>query len=325
MVHISGEDPIRSLSWGAVFAGVFVTVPTYLVLSLLGAALGAAVFDPLHSVNPFSGMGTGTAIWFAFSTLVAIAFGGFVAGRTAPGYAGLHGLLSWSVATLMGITLLFSLASTLVGASASIIGKGVSVAGQGIAAVAPAAASALQASAKQAGINPQPDQLKDALEKLMQQSGKPELAPRHVEAVAHNALTDAKAGANQSAVQPQAAGENADDWLARVKSAAQPMLNAADREALVNIIAQRTGRSHADAEKIADNYAATYAEARGKAGQAMQSVENTARQSADTAASVVSKGSWIALVVLLIGALVSFFSGLLGRDTNGRIAGTGIL
>ncbi|MCY0388492.1 hypothetical protein OVY01_14970 [Robbsia sp. Bb-Pol-6] len=326
MVQLSGDNPIRSLSWGAVFAGVFVAVPTYLALSLLGTALGAAAFDPLHSVNPFSGMGTGAALWLAFSILLAITLGAFVAGRTAPDHPGLHGLLSWSVATLMGITLLISLASTIVGASASVIGKGVSVAGQGLAAVAPATASALQAGAKQAGIDLHPDHLKHELEKLLRQSGKAELDPKHLDAVAHDALSDAAASADHSAAQPQAAGEDASDWLERVKAAAQPMLDAADRDALVNIIVGRTGHSRAEAEKIADNYATTYAETRVKAGQAIQSMEDSARQGADVAASVVSKGSWMALLVLMLGAMVGFFGGRLGRRMAARtIAGTGML
>lgn len=329
MVQLSGEHPIRSLSWGAVFAGVFVAVPTYLACSLLGTALGAAAFDPLHSVNPFSGMGTGAAIWLALSTLLAIAAGGFVAGRAAPDHAGLHGLLSWSVATLLGITLLISLAATVVGASASVIGKGAAVAGQGLAAVAPAAASALQAGAqqvaKQAGIDLHPDHLKGELEKLLRQSGKAELAPAHLDAVAHDALSDATASVDHGAARPQDAGDDASDWLDRVKAAAQPMLNAADRDALVNIIVKRTGHSRAEAEKIADNYAATYADARAKAGEAMQSMEDSARQGADVAAGVVSKGSWMALLVLVLGAMTGFFSGRMGRTLALRIRETGPL
>lgn len=329
MVHISGESPIRSLSWGAVFAGVFVAVPAYLVFSLLGTVVGAAAFDPLHAVNPFSGLGTGAAIWMACSTLLAIAVGAIVAGRAAPDHPGLHGLLSWSVATLMGIALLFSLATTVVGASASVVGKGMSVAGQGLAAVGPGAASALQAGAaqvaQQAGIDLHPDHLKDELEKLLRQSGKPELAPQHLEAAAHDAVNDAAASLDHSATQPQAAADDASDWLSRVKDAAAPMLNAADRDALANIVMRRTGHSRAEAEQIADRYAATYADARAKAGQAMQSVEDHARQGADVAAGAVAKGAGMALLVLLLGALTGFFGGRLGRRmtvdaiTHGKI------
>jgi len=72
------------VSWSSVLAGSAIALVTYLVLSVLGTAIGASAVDPMEAGNPLSGFGTGAGIWLFVSTLVAIALGAFVAGRTAP-------------------------------------------------------------------------------------------------------------------------------------------------------------------------------------------------------------------------------------------------
>lgn len=68
---------------GAVFAGIVVTLALQLILGILGLAIGANSINPLQEQNPASGLGTGTVIWFAISTLLALFSGGWVAGRLA--------------------------------------------------------------------------------------------------------------------------------------------------------------------------------------------------------------------------------------------------
>ncbi|RYF38416.1 MAG: hypothetical protein EOO27_50845, partial [Comamonadaceae bacterium] len=48
-----------TVSWGAVFAGLVLSLIVYLVLSVLGTAIGASAIDPLVDRNPFSGFGVG--------------------------------------------------------------------------------------------------------------------------------------------------------------------------------------------------------------------------------------------------------------------------
>ena len=68
--------------------------------------------------------------------LLSIAFGAFVAGRTAPDRGGLHGVLTWTLTTLLTTWLLAGLASSVVGTAGNVVGKGLSAAGSGIAAAA---------------------------------------------------------------------------------------------------------------------------------------------------------------------------------------------
>lgn len=92
-VYETNRSPFR-VSWSSVLAGSAIALVTYLVLSVLGTAIGASAVDPMQAGNPLSGFGTGAGIWLFVSTLIAIAVGAFVAGRTAPDRGGLHGVLT---------------------------------------------------------------------------------------------------------------------------------------------------------------------------------------------------------------------------------------
>ncbi|NWD72458.1 hypothetical protein HX870_33180, partial [Pseudomonas gingeri] len=60
------------VSWGSVLAGSAIALVTYLVLSVLGTAIGASAVNPMAAGNPLSGFGTGAGIWLFVSTLLAI-------------------------------------------------------------------------------------------------------------------------------------------------------------------------------------------------------------------------------------------------------------
>ena len=94
--YVNPEHQPR-ISWGAIFAGCFVSLIVYLVLSVLGTAIGASAIDPLSDASPLSGFGKGTGIWLGVTTLVSVLIGAFIAGRAAPGQGGLHGILSLSL------------------------------------------------------------------------------------------------------------------------------------------------------------------------------------------------------------------------------------
>jgi len=97
---VQPEDvlPVRSrISWGAVFAGAFVAFATYLILTMLAAAIGLSVQD---RVRPET-LGIGAAIVAIVTMAAALFLGGYVATRTAVGEdlceAAIHGVLVWCI------------------------------------------------------------------------------------------------------------------------------------------------------------------------------------------------------------------------------------
>lgn len=94
-----------TIRWGAVFAGVAVGVSVQLVLTLLGIASGLSAID----VAQGEPVGTGALLWAGASMLISAFVGGYVAARMTglkrkvDGV--LHGVVSWSVTTLLFATL----------------------------------------------------------------------------------------------------------------------------------------------------------------------------------------------------------------------------
>jgi len=151
--EVSSTFPLRKrVSWGAIFAGVAIAMAVQIVLSLLGVAIGASTIDPLKEQNPAKGIGIGAGIWFVISSLVAMFIGAWVAGRlsgaTRQSDGRLHGLLTWSVGTLVTVYLLTTAVGGMIGGAASVLGKAASTGAQS------AKTGDLQAQLREMGVDP---------------------------------------------------------------------------------------------------------------------------------------------------------------------------
>jgi hypothetical protein len=108
------------LSWGAILAGVVLSLITQLLINMIGVALGAASVAPLSGTGPSAlSLSTGAGIWFALSSILAALAGGYAAGRFSgtqnESNAGWHGLTTWALTTLLLFYLLTSAAGGLLG------------------------------------------------------------------------------------------------------------------------------------------------------------------------------------------------------------------
>lgn len=319
---IAAEAPLHlrhwpsRVSWGAVFTGLFLALATYLFLGVLGTAVGSGAIDALGERNPLAGFGTGTGLWVGASTLIALAVGAFFAGRTAPGKGILHGMLCWAVTTLVTVYAISSLAGGLIGAASGVASTGLSLAGKGVAAAAPAVASGVKDQLQKNGIDFDLSDARAQLETLLRQTGKPALDPDKLKADARAAATDGKATAGDAATTPQTSADDLAAFFDRMRQKAQPGLDAADKDALVNIIAARTGKSRPEAEQVANNYEQSFNQAVAKYNALKQQAEQKAREAGDAAAKGVSHAAWAGVIVLLLGALVSAGAGFMGRRSS---------
>src|SRR5438105_3182411 len=85
------------VSWGAIAAGAMISLTIYVLLALLGLALGIEV----AMRSPSDRLGAGTAIYSIVSLLLAMFFGGWATSRLAVGEskleAILYGVILWGV------------------------------------------------------------------------------------------------------------------------------------------------------------------------------------------------------------------------------------
>jgi hypothetical protein len=316
--------PPRRVSWGAVLAGVVTTLATQVLFSILGLGLGSGTIDPLQEQDPTRGIAMGAAIWFVVTSIFALLAGGYVAGRLAgvPRRvdSALHGFLAWGLATLLGVYLLTSAVGGLMSGALGLVGRGVTLAGAGLAAAAPGAMDTARGQLEQAGVKPDFGAFRQEVETLLRQTGKPELQPGAVADQAGGALRDGRATGAQAAAAPQASDDAVKALLDRITSGANTTLDAADRDALVNLVAARTGKSRDEATRVVAGYEQTYRQAQARAQELKVQAEQKAREIGDRAAEGVSKAALWSFAALLVGVASAVLGGYLAgtrRDAHG--------
>lgn len=124
------EGSGSATSWGAILAGAAVALATSLILLTVGAGIGFAMVSPwqAQSAAPKTFAITGV-IWLIVTQWVSAAVGGYLAGRLRARWTAVHthevffrdtahGLIAWSVATiLVTVVLAVSAERALAGAT----------------------------------------------------------------------------------------------------------------------------------------------------------------------------------------------------------------
>jgi hypothetical protein len=132
---VESERPARrpyfsAIRWGAIIAGVVSGTASYLLLALLGVAVGLTAVDP-NAAEPVGRVPLATGIWTGISMLVGAFIGGYVAGhmsglsRSIDGM--LHGFVSWAVTTLLFAVLTTTAVGALLGGTFRILAEGLQV------------------------------------------------------------------------------------------------------------------------------------------------------------------------------------------------------
>ena len=277
------ESASSGATWSAILAGAAVALAATLILVAVGSGLG------LSSISPWSGVGAsaGTftlvaAIWLIATQWISSGLGGYITGRLRAKWVGVHthevffrdtahGLLAWSVATFIGVGLLASATTSLVGGVAS---TAATVVGGAAQAGAQAGAQAVSQAARAYDVDT-----------LFRRAGG--------EAAAPAAGQDAGRNATQNG------GGGNENWRAEAtrilaNGVTQGEVPADDRTYLAQIVASRTGISQADAEKRVDQVIA-------KEKQAVQK----AKEAADAARKAAARFSIFTGLSLLIGAFIA--------------------
>ena len=270
-LHV-GQNRSR-ISWGAVLAGAVVAVATTLLLSLLGAAMGAGSIRPLDTTSTdLANLGIGAAIWEIINLALSMAFGGYVAARLSGTHshldAELHGVTVWGVAVLLGSVLLAQAVSGLIG-----------VVGQGAGSVvshAVAGAGTISGALPQE-VNPQA--MIDRLQQSLGNSGDPTT-------MSHEQI-------------------NAEIATLVRNSLLNGTLSESDRNRLIALVAARSGITR---DEAARRVTATENDAKASLAQ----VEQKARAAADEVTrttATAARALFTALVLGLLAALVGAWVG----------------
>lgn len=315
-------DTLKRISWSSVFAGVLIAIVIQICLSLLGIGIGLSTIDPKTEADPAKGLGMGSAIWYILTSLIALYAGGWIAGRLAPArriFDGIiHGILTWSLITLITLYFLTTTIGNILGGVSRLVGNTLGVvgniAGKGIEAAAPAVKDEMQNQ----GIDF--SNIKQEAKKLLRQTGKSVLQPKALSKQADAAGNQISNTAGDIGENPQQADSEIDGMIDRLLNRGKGVASEVDKEAVVNVIVARTGKSRAEASQIADNWIATSKQAAAQLEQTKQQAEAKAREIADKAAKAASTAAILTFIGLSLGAVVAGFGAKKGTDSKEKLS-----
>lgn len=277
---------LHQVSWGAIFAGAAIALVAQAVINLIGVGVGLASVGVNASDNPAaSTVSAGAGIWFVVSGIVASLIGGLIAGRLSgkpiPGTAGLHGLVSWSVTTLVVLYLLTSAASGIVGGTLSTVSGALGGAGSLVGGTVQTAAQAAAPSLSKIS-NPL-----DGIEQKVREQA----AGQDPQAARDAAVAAIKALFTGDATQKQQAESRAADALAKAQ----------------NIPVDQARQQVQDYEKQYD--------------QAVATAKQKGEAAAIAAKSAATQGAFYAAIALVLGALAAFLGGRFGAPKPATLLG----
>lgn len=126
-MRVAADVPTSSaVNWGAIIAGAVVATAATLILVLVGSGFGLTIISPWPSQSSSAAtVVASTAIWLVVTQWISSCLGGYIAGRLRRRWTGVHsdevvfrdsahGLLVWSLATLLIAGLLGSTLSAIV-------------------------------------------------------------------------------------------------------------------------------------------------------------------------------------------------------------------
>lgn len=264
-----------SLNWGAIIAGGVVAGVSTLILMLLGSGLGFTLVSPWTSQSASATtLVASAAIWLLIVQWVSSCLGGYLAGRLRRRWSAVHsdevvfrdsahGLLSWSVATLVVVAILGSATTRVVSS--------------GVQTVSTMVGGAAKAGVEATSRGPADEYLVDALFRPVD--------PSRIGTPGREGDAAAVGQAARILTASVAAGE----------------ISADDKTYLTALVAARTGLPQADAQKRVDDVWAMVQSAKAKAQQAAETARKAAATTALLCALALLIGAFIASVSAILG------------------------
>lgn len=236
-------DTSNKVHWGSIIAGLVVALGVWLILTVLGLALGLSQAEP-GNAGSLKTAGMVTGIWSVVVPIIALLAGGLVAARTAGVLSrptgALHGIVLWALVMIASLALVGYIVKGVVGTAMNATGG-----------LASAATSAVTSGAggdigRTLGINA--DDVLGPVNQRLRAEGKPTVTAQQLDAT----LRDASSTAVRQ--------------------------GSLDRGVIVGAVARNTRVSPADAQELATRIEMQVDQQR---SQMSQDLRNTAAKAAD--------------------------------------------
>ncbi len=303
--------PRKGVSWSAIFAGTLTVLSVMLVLNLVGLSIGLGSIEPTEESRPLSGLGTGSLIWWVVSGLIALFLGGFVAARVGVSFSNksgiVQGIMTWALYTFFSAWLLTSAVSSIISGVGNVVGNVLSTTGQ---VVGDQLGPVIQDQVDDLDLS-----LEDAKQEfyaLLEDTGKDELDLDELEQRADEVASEARDRGETAARRPGRIDAQIERIFSDAKNTFEDSYDAVDKQALVNILVERTDMSEAEAESTVENYLAQYENLRQQAEEYLERAKEEANQQAENLAGAVADAALYLSIALILGVLAAAAGGFAG-------------
>ncbi len=217
------------------------------------------------------------------SNLIALFAGGFVAARAGVSFTDvsgvLQGLMTWALYTILSAWLLTTVVGVIISGVGSAVGGVLSATGETVG------------ERISTVIENQVDELDITLEEAQEE---------------FFALLE---DADREELQQEF---NIEQIFRNPRNLLDQTFDAVDREALVNVLVERTDMSQSEAEQAVDELLAEYENLRAEAEEILEEAEQTAREQTEEAADTIATASIYLAIALLFGIISAAFGGISG-------------
>ncbi|HLP07314.1 MAG TPA: hypothetical protein VK178_04050 [Opitutaceae bacterium] len=294
---VTADRTTAPLCWGAVIAGAIAALSAHLLITTFGVGLGVQMIDARSDPDPAKRFSVGVGIVWSISALLSLWLGGWVAGRLTPepsrGLGRLHGMLVWSLATVVMAFAVTTSSGLLLGGVAKLTGEGLAFAGRQAGPVVAAGG----------------DFVKRAVE------SNPDLIGSFVREAVPEAR-DMPAGDSPQAQSNPGAQRELSWALVRFFSRDKNDRPAEARAALVRAVASATGVDEAQASQRVDSWITAYDQVQADLADMARRTEQSAREAADAASGYVTHAAVWTVVAFLIGAISAAWGGTSGARSR---------
>jgi len=270
----------RRISWGAIFAGVFIALAVQVTLWLLGAGIGLSMVSPAQGEGLREAIGLGAAVWWIISTLIALFIGGWVAAHLAGVVqrmdGALHGLVTWGLTTVLAIVTMGTALSALGGVAAG--------SRQGQSALSSLSPQISQSFRQEARVQRVEERINNEARQLVQQGGK-------------------------------ATGDKLQDAQDDVTDAISDVLDDPsqdNRQAAVKALMDNTKLNRQDAQSRVDQWVQRYNQAKPEYREA----GTPQAKKAEKVTTIASRTALATFVMLVRGAGAALGGGYVGRPSD---------
>jgi len=294
---------VDRICWGAILAGVIITLAGESLLNLLGLGLGLTSFTV--DMDVISNIGMGAVIWLILSGALCMFLGGWVAGRLVNSHfyveGILHGLVAWGLATLLTFLLMATTAGALISGATSVIGQVFSLTGKsatslskGISQIAP------QLSTEQKNmipsVNPMLKKIKEEADQILADNNKKN------ESIQGTEQTGISEEAPQTSEKIKAELEQ--DLIALFSYTNETEKTNA-RQKLIDYLVKNKGMDQFQAEQKVNEWQQNYIKMK-------EEVKGKAIVATEQASNALGKSAIIIFLMFLLSAITGALGGMLG-------------